>query len=66
MVIGMAEDVRLPGETNVVAEFFLAVFLAVEELPHQRFAVDDVFIHLHPAGGGGNEIAGPGLLLTAP
>ena len=60
---GMAEDVRLPGEANVVAEFFLAVFLAIEELPHQRFAVADVFIHLHPAGGGGNEIAGPRLLL---
>ena len=66
MVIGMAEDVRLPREAHVVAEFLLAVFLAVEELPHQRFAVADVFIHLHPAGSGGNEIAGPRFLLQAP
>ena len=47
--LGMAEDIRLPGETNVVTEFFLAVLLAVEELPHHGFAVADVFIHLHPA-----------------
>ena len=61
----MAENVGLPGEADVVAEFLLAVFLPVEELPHQRFAVADVFIHLHPARGGGNEIAGPGFLLKS-
>jgi len=59
----VAEDVRLPSEAHVVAELFLAVFLAIEELPHQRFAVADVFIHLHPTGSGGNEIAGARLLL---
>ena len=45
----MAEDVRLPGEADVVAEFLLAEFLSVEELPHHGFAVADVFVHLHPA-----------------
>ena len=59
----MAEDVRLPRHADVMAKFFLAVFLAVEELPHQRFAVNDVLIHLHPTRGNRDEVAGARLLL---